>query len=135
METQKRHFIIIDDSKLDCFIEEKMVRNTGLSEKITVFQNALNALELIKVRPHPPGFPKTVLLVDIQMPIMNGFEFVEAFEQLPEDIQERYVIYIATSSTNENDLSRMRAYKSVVSLMNKPLATQTIIERLSLQFA
>jgi hypothetical protein len=55
METQKRHFIIIDDSKLDCFIEEKMVRNTGLSEKITVFQNALNALELIKVRPHPPG--------------------------------------------------------------------------------
>lgn len=134
MEKQKRHFIIIDDSKLDCFIEEKMVRNTGLSESITVFQNALVALELIKTRPHPEGFPKTVLLVDIQMPIMNGFEFVEAFEQLPEEIQDRYIVYIATSSTNENDLSRMRSYKSVVTLMNKPLATQTIAELLSLQY-
>ncbi len=135
MEPQKRHFIIIDDSKLDCFIEEKMVRNTGMSEKITIFQNALEALELIKVRLHPEGLPKTVLLVDIQMPVMNGFEFVEAFEQLPENIQERYIVYIATSSTNENDLSRMRSYKSVVSLMNKPLATKTIIERLSLHYA
>jgi hypothetical protein len=66
---------------------------------------------------------------------MNGFEFVEAFEQLPEEIQERYIVYIATSSTNENDLSRMRSYKSVVSLMNKPLASPAIAELLSLQYA
>ena len=126
MAQQKLHFIVIDDSKLDCFIAEKIIRNTGMSESIKSFLDAKEALEYIKANPATDAINKTILIVDIQMPVMNGFEFVEAFEQLPEDTQNCYMIYVLSSSINESDLNRVRNYKSVKHFLNKPLTSNTL---------
>lgn len=125
MTQQKLHFIVIDDSKLDCFIAEKIIRNTGMSESIRSFTDAREALTFISNAPAAEK-PKTVLIVDIQMPIMNGFEFLEAFEKLPEEVQNGYVIYVLSSSINESDLNRVRNYKSVKHFLNKPLTSNTL---------
>ena len=78
MKSDKMHFIVIDDSKLDCFIAEKVIQNTGRSESVKSFIVASEALEYIqKLSPDK----KTVVLVDIQMPVMNGFDFLDAFEK------------------------------------------------------
>jgi len=122
---QKLHFIVIDDSKLDCFIAEKVIRNTGKSESIKSFLLATNALELIKTT-QPESESHTIVLVDIQMPIMNGFEFVEAFETLPKEIRDHYTLYIISSSINENDLKRVHTYASVKKFLNKPLTSNTL---------
>ncbi|MBS1688432.1 MAG: response regulator [Bacteroidetes bacterium] len=126
MTQQKLHFIVIDDSKLDCFIAEKIIRNTGVSESIKSFVDAREALEHIKNHPATDAANKTILIVDIQMPVMNGFEFVEAFEELPEEIQKGYIIYVLSSSINESDLTRVRNYKSVKHFLNKPLTSNTL---------
>jgi CheY-like chemotaxis protein len=123
--TSKLNFIVIDDSKLDCFIAEKMIRNTGMCESIISFFQATEALEYITKTTGTPEF-HTILLVDIQMPVMNGFEFVEAFEKLPADITQHYTIYIITSSINENDLKRVRNYSSVKQFLNKPLTSNNL---------
>lgn len=125
MTRNKLHFIVIDDSKLDCFIAEKIIRNTGMSDSIRSFTDAREALELIKNNAGT-GDTKTVLIVDIQMPIMNGFEFVEAFEALPEELQNKYIIYVLSSSINENDLARVRGYRAVKHFLNKPLTSNTL---------
>jgi CheY-like chemotaxis protein len=129
---KKLHFIVIDDSKLDCFIAEKIIRNTGISESIRSFLQAKDALEYIKSQPND-GLSHTIMLVDIQMPVMNGFEFVEAFEQLPDSITENFTIYIISSSINENDLKRVHNFKSVRQFLNKPLTSNNLAALLVMQ--
>ena len=122
---EKYNFIVIDDSKLDCFIAEKIIRNTGRAEAVRSFTLAIDALEYIKTNAQPQDF-KTVLLVDIQMPIMNGFEFVEAFEKMPQTVTDNYLVYVLSSSINENDLNRAKYHKSVRQFLNKPLTAATL---------
>lgn len=132
MSEGKLDFIIIDDSKLDCFIAEKIIRNTGRGEDIRSFTMAKEALDYISKTPVADG-KRTIIIVDIQMPIMNGFEFVEAFEQLPAEAREGYVIYMLSSSINENDLNRVQAYPSIKQFLNKPLTSNmlsTLLEML-----
>lgn len=125
MTAHKWHFIVIDDNKLDSFIAEKIIRNTGLSESVATFPDALQALELV-ISKTQSDQQNNIIIVDIQMPLMNGFEFVEAFEMLPQERQNQFVIFMLTSSINENDLNRVRNYSSVKHLLNKPLTSDKL---------
>src|ERR1043165_9903841 len=125
MTEAKLNFIIVDDSKLDCFIAEKIIRNTVKSNEIVSFTVAREALEHIKGRPVSADI-KTVILVDIQMAIMSGFEFVEAFEALPQQRRNNYIIYMLSSSINENDLNRVHNYPSIKQFLNKPLTSNML---------
>ena len=127
---KKLHFIVIDDSKLDCFIAERIIKNTGKSESIMSFQQAVEALEYISNRPDDEQ-SHTIVLVDIQMPVMNGFQFVEAFEQLPTHITSQYTLYVITSSINENDFTRVHNFASVKQFLNKPLNANSLTILLS----
>ena len=124
-QTKKLNFIVVDDSKLDCFIAEKIIRNTGKCEAIRSFLQAREALDFIRTSPVDDQ-SNTIVLVDIQMPVMNGFEFVEAFEKMPKDIIRNYTIYIISSSINENDLSKVHNYPSVKQFLNKPLTSNNL---------
>ena len=121
LQTKKLHFIVIDDSKLDCFIAEKIIKNTGKSESIRSFLQAEEAIKFIATTPHQADGGHTIILVDIQMPIMNGFEFVEAFEKLTGDIRVAYTIYVISSSINEDDIHKLQTYASVKQFLNKPI--------------
>jgi len=122
---KKLNFVVIDDSKLDCFIAEKIIRNTGKCESIRSFLQAHDALDYIAANPVDDQ-SHTILLVDIQMPIMNGFEFVEAFEKLPPEITSNYTVYIISSSINEADLNKVHNYRSVKQFLNKPLTSNNL---------
>ena len=124
MSDTNLNFIVIDDSKLDCFIAEKIILNSGMSESVKVFQQAGQALEYIKAS---SGLQTTtIVFVDIQMPVMNGFEFVENFENLPAELKKNYHMYMLSSSINENDIARVKGYASVKHFLNKPLTNDTI---------
>src|SRR5262249_5834756 len=124
-QTKKLNFIVIDDSKLDCFIAEKIIKNTGKSDSIKLFLQARDALQYISTAPVDEQV-HTIIFVDIQMPVMNGFEFVEAFEQLPSTITSYYTIYVISSSINENDLNRVHNFSSVKQFLNKPLTSNNL---------
>ncbi len=117
------NFIVIDDSKLDCFIAEKIILNSGSCESVKVFQQAAQALEHIEAS---ASQGTTVVFVDIQMPVMNGFEFVENFEKLSAELKKNYHMYMLSSSINENDIARVKGYASVRHFLNKPLTNDTI---------
>jgi CheY-like chemotaxis protein len=123
MGAGKMNFIVIDDSKLDCFIAEKIILNSGSCESVKVFQQAAQALEHIEAS---ASQGTTVVFVDIQMPVMNGFEFVENFEKLSAELKKNYHMYMLSSSINENDIARVKGYASVRHFLNKPLTNDTI---------
>lgn len=125
MGANKLNFIVVDDSKLDCFIAEKIIQNTGKCDTVKVFQQATDALLHIKGSTNQEE--TTIVFVDIQMPVMNGFEFVENFENLPADLKKNYHIYMLSSSINENDIAKVKGYASVKHFLNKPLTNDTIV--------
>jgi len=120
VQNKKLNFIVIDDSKLDCFIAEKVINSTGKSAEVRSFVDARNALAHIASGATDDD-RHTVVLVDIQMPVMNGFQFVEAFQKLSAEITSCYTIFVISSSINENDLKRVDNYSCVKQFLNKPL--------------
>lgn len=122
------NFILIDDSRLDCFISEKIIQNAGLSGSVRSFIEAEEALIFVKHTPITNNSIKTIILLDIQMPVMSGFAFAEAFEKLSEDQKNGYAIFMISSSTNETDRIRIGNYPSIRSLYKKPLNKEVIEE-------
>jgi CheY-like chemotaxis protein len=120
MNKGKYHFIVIDDSRLDCFIAEKVIKNTNRYLSVSSYADAREALEFIQSS-NPASAQKSILIVDVQMPLMNGFEFIEAFEKLAPQIQDNFLVNVLTSSTNRSDITRIQSYASVKNLLNKPL--------------
>lgn len=120
-EVKRTDFIIIDDSELDCFIAEKMVRHSGISGEVKSFMEATVALEYIKQLEVTADSPNIVILLDILMPVMSGLDFVEEFEKLPSKTQNKCIIAAFTSSMNKKDVGRMKSFRSVKYIFDKPL--------------
>lgn len=121
-------FIIIDDRELDCYIAEKIIHKTGLSAETKIFYNAFSGLDFIKNTPVTDHI--IVVLLDIMMPVMNGFQFMEAFEKLPEETRNNYRIVAITTSLNKNDISDISNYQSVIGVLKKPYTSEALVKAL-----
>lgn len=122
----KLSFIIIDDRELDCYIAEKLIQKTGLSLDNKIFYDAFSALDFI--RNTAPTNHITVILLDIMMPVMNGFQFIEEFEKLAEEIKKNYRIIPITTSLNKNDINKVSNYESVISVLKKPYTFEALVK-------
>ncbi len=127
-QEQAYHFILVEDSKLDAFIGEKIIQSFGaVCLSLRVFVDPQEALAYILEREFMDN--RTILFLDIQMPLMTGFEFIESFEErAPVERQANFVINLLSSSINEKDMIRAGSFQSVHSFLNKPLRREMIQE-------
>lgn len=118
------NYIIIDDNKIDLLVATKAIELSKQAiASIHQFSGATAALEFIK------SFQSnvhTIMLIDIQMPVMNGFEFMEAFEQLGDELKANYSCFFLTSSSNDLDRLRAQKYPSIKQFLSKPFKTETL---------
>jgi len=121
----KLHFIVIDDSKLDCFIVEKLIKYNGTVDSVKSFMQATDALEYIS-HSRPEEGVHTILLIDIQMPVMNGFEFLKAFDNLSQEIKRNYTVYVISSSVNDDDSDVVKIHSTVKQFINKPFTSHSL---------
>jgi CheY-like chemotaxis protein len=114
-------FIIVDDSELDCFVAKKIIEQKDKSIKVTAYLEASVALKDISENTDTLSDELTIILLDLRLPLMNGFEFMEEFQKLPYAIQDKYIIYVLSSTRNQSDINRIYCYKNVVRIISKPL--------------
>ncbi len=130
-------FIIIDDTELDHFIARKMITNANNAFKVKSFLDASQALAYIVADNYDACIKIILIFLDIYMPLMNGFEFVEEFEKLDKAIQDKYYIVALTSSIEMSDINRIRSYPAVKGKITKPLMAEDIrvlINNITLQY-
>lgn len=120
----KREFYLIDDNKIDLKIHEKLLEYSNLAENIFVFQNGQDALHHIAQR--APSESYAVILLDIQMPRMNGFQFLEAFRSLPQPKQANYKIIMVSSTIDLEELRSVQSHQVELLFLPKPLNPASI---------
>ncbi|WP_419802431.1 response regulator [Mucilaginibacter sp.] len=126
---QPINVLIIDDSKEDCYLIEKRLKALNPEVKVFSFLGAKEAYNFIKdISLNKLDVAKNIIILDIYMPLMNGFEFVEEFENLPANVQECFTICALTSSISKNNMERIISYKSVKSFLEKPIKTESLLQ-------
>ncbi|ACU58812.1 response regulator [Chitinophaga pinensis] len=113
--------ILIDDNEVDLLLHERLITLQQISRTVLAFNNANKALEFLSSNISLPRIPPTVLLLDIQMPEMDGFEFLDAFYSYPAKIKSQCHVIMVSSSLDYGDLSRTYANPMVFKLLKKPL--------------
>ncbi|ADY53882.1 response regulator receiver [Pseudopedobacter saltans DSM 12145] len=122
-------FIVVDDRELDCFIAEKLIDKIDNSLSVKSFYEAHSCLKHIdNIESHS----NTIILLDIMMPVMTGFDFLDAFEQLDEEKKQWYRIVPITTSLNKNEIQRIGTYPSVLKVLQKPYSVEEIKEIIEL---
>lgn len=116
---------LVDDDKVVNLIHSKVIRKSGAAQKVTAFDNAKAALETLKdlLRTRPEELPEIILL-DINMPDMDGWEFLEEFEQFQLPMQYKCKVIIVSSSVDPRDKERSKKYKTVSDFISKPLTAE-----------
>lgn len=107
---------IIDDDEIYIFGTKRLIENNKFSKDITVYKNGLEALN--HLQKEIIDLPNVILL-DLNMPIMDGWQFLDAFSKL--NISKEVAIFIVSSSVNQSDLIKAKSYSIVKDYLVKPL--------------
>jgi CheY-like chemotaxis protein len=116
---------IVDDDVVFHLIMKKLFQKTNLKLSTNYFKNGLEALEKLTSNTTESHELPDLILLDINMPICDGWQFLDEFKNIAENIKDRIKIYLVSSSNSEDDLSKSKQYHGVVEKYYfKPMTVQ-----------
>ena len=129
-----RSVLLVDDDPTNNFLNQRLLKRLEVADHVAVAENGQEALNLLQTAGEAPAsvFPALILL-DIQMPIMNGIEFLQAYQQLPPAQRNSTTVVVLSTSVDARDLSRLDDLPAA-GRINKPLTPEKIATVLQLHF-
>ncbi|NCD68697.1 response regulator [Mucilaginibacter agri] len=125
MPATYKNCLLIDDNYIDNFVTRRILESSNFVEAIAVRQSATEAIDALRDGSVKPD----VIFLDLRMPLMNGFEFLNEFDKIDFDGKEAIKIFMLSSSLDPTDVKRSTENKYVVQFIHKPL-THKILEEL-----
>lgn len=117
----KYQIAIVDDNSIFCFIFEKLIKKYDKQEiEVISFSNGKEALDYFLLNKDVEGGLPHMVFVDINMPVMNGWELLDALNRY-NCINDKTSYFIVSSSDNEIDINRSKEYACVRNFFHKPL--------------
>jgi CheY-like chemotaxis protein len=121
--------LLIDDDEINNFISIKLIKKALLNTEILACLNGKYAIDqLLEIQQKDPSKLPDFILLDINMPIMNGWEFLEEYKRLKIDPLQKSKIFIVSSSVFSNDINKAKSYSLVTDFVSKPLNVDKIKE-------
>jgi two-component system nitrate/nitrite response regulator NarL len=119
--------LLVDDNEIDLFIHRRFLELCNFSKELITYKSAENALDWLKnLNGHPAP---DIIFLDLNMPILDGFAFLNLFAELPDKIKNKTRIVVLTSSSSAADRQQVLRHQNVIRMITKPL-NQTDIESL-----
>ena len=128
--------LIIDDDPTTGFLHRRLIEKFGVSEKVNNAYGGEEALQLIHdcSQTQSKGKIPQLIFVDLNMPFMNGFEFLDAYQNLEFENKGSVVVYMLSSSCLQKDVNRVKEYPVVSGYVIKPLTEEKVIELMQKHF-
>jgi CheY-like chemotaxis protein len=116
--------LLIDDNSLDNFVNKKLLESTSFATEVVMHQSPIEALSYL-TNLDIEALPEVIFL-DIMMPEMDGFQFLDEFEKLQVSIQQKCKVIMLSTSDSFKDLNRANKSKFVKKFLNKPLTEKIL---------
>jgi len=116
--------MVIDDNNIDLYVTARTMTKNNFCNNLLQYSSAADAIKYLKSNAEDATAWPQVILVDIYMPVMSGFEFMEAFEKLPEILKKNTLVYIVSSTIDEHDIARALNDENVIDFQEKPLSSE-----------
>ncbi|HEX8656312.1 MAG TPA: response regulator [Hymenobacter sp.] len=112
--------VLIDDDATTVFLTTRLFQREGLGEALTAFGCPVEAVAFLREQALAGTLPR-VLLLDLNMPLMSGWDVLEALKPVESQLLGQCVVYILTSSLAPADVARAAEHPLVAGLLHKPL--------------
>lgn len=126
MKDKHPRFIVVDDDPINNMICARIITKTIPDAEVTTFTDAETGLDYIKETFAKQEAGKATLFLDINMPLMTGWEFMEQYKLADEAIKKHLAIYILSSSISPLDRQKARINPDVVDYLEKPLSVAVV---------
>jgi len=120
--------LLIDDNDTDNFIHKRIIELAGFAKNVVVKNSGKSALEYLEDCKSKPETIPSVVFLDINMPIVDGFVFLFEFDNFTDEIKQNCKIVILSSSDNKKDIDRIVDNEYVVNFITKPLSEESLTE-------
>lgn len=120
----KSTFLVIDDSYIDRLVCSMLIKREFDGCEVHEVTGAKNGIDWLASRDSVNG--QLVIMLDIMMPEMNGFDFLEQFEKLDPEIKDSSTIFMLSSTLDYDDVARAEKHPHVKKLLGKPLSPKEL---------
>jgi response regulator RpfG family c-di-GMP phosphodiesterase len=118
----KQRFIVIDDDSISNMLCKKVIAKTIPDAEVITFTEPEKGLAYLLTTYEKPTSGNAILFLDINMPSMSGWEFMEQFKEAGETVKKKIHVYILSSSVNPLDKEKARTNPGIVEYLEKPLS-------------
>lgn len=134
MKKKLKNILLIDDSESDNFYHARKIRKMGITDNIHICYSGHEALEYLKSEFEGNHPQPTLIFLDINMPGMNGWEFLEEYENLEVAQQGEVVLTMLSNSIDVRDQEKAGSYRTVRGYYSKPLSEKYLTSILEQHF-
>lgn len=124
MKEKIESVLLVDDDSITNFINERLIKKLNITEEVKISVNGREALKYIHEASQSSSCPELIFL-DINMPVMNGLEFLQSYSQ-GSYCEKKPIIIILSSSSNRHDFDELNKYPSVCGFVDKPLTEEKV---------
>nr|WP_294936937.1 response regulator [uncultured Flavobacterium sp.] len=120
--------ILIDDDEIIVYLTKRIIAETNLVELIQVFNNGKDAIDYLTENAANPDLLPEIVFLDLFMPVMDGWQFMEEYLKIKSNFSKQMTIYIITSSVSQEDIIRAKELSDVSDYIIKPVKKQSFID-------
>ena len=128
MSQIRLNVLLIDDDHIFQFITRKALQATGYTNKIQICSNGEEACKFLQANLKNADEMPDIILLDVNMPVMNGWEFLKAYKSFQPFLNKEIHIFLVTSSMNDADKKLSIQFNTVEDYIVKPLMKERLSE-------